>query len=159
MSTFSCFLLLGDEFSLCSVSDSHFLHVFSLNTDSPLGRGLLSKTFSKTSDLGAGDWRLSQPRFSEENIKKNADAVCALDSYAMKYGATTAQLALAWLLAQPSVFPIPGTKHVSRLRENWGAIELAKKFSSEDVKALSELVPECEGARYSDTSALWESRI
>lgn len=133
-----------------------YLQTFS---DSPLGRGLLSKTFAKTSDLGKGDWRLTQPRFSEENLERNASHVTALEGYAAKFGATTAQLALAWLIAQPGVFPIPGTKHTARLKENWGAIALAEKLTAEDLAALAALVPENEGERYSDTNGLWESRL
>ena len=109
--------------------------------------------------MGKGDWRLTQPRFFESNLEKNAAHVTALEGYAAKFGATTAQLALAWLLAQPGVFPIPGTKHTARLEENWKAIALADKLTEEDIKALAALVPENEGERYSDTNGLWESRL
>ena len=84
---------------------------------SPLGRGFLSASFSSRSELEDGDFRKNHPRFREENFEKNLK----LDFYqlASVKNVTPAQLALAWIHTQgDDVFPIPGTKNVSRISEN-----------------------------------------
>jgi aryl-alcohol dehydrogenase-like predicted oxidoreductase len=89
---------------------------------SPLGRGFLTGTIRSTQDLSAGDFRKNNPRFTGDNFDHNlrlADEVVAI---AAEIGATPAQVALAWLLAQGEhIAPIPGTKRVSRVEENVGA--------------------------------------
>ncbi|MFC7927860.1 aldo/keto reductase [Microbacterium laevaniformans] len=105
---------------------------------SPLGRGFLSGTFTRASDLPEGDARRGLPRFSDEAIAANLEIVDALRAIAQRKGCTTAQLALAWLLAQKTV-PIPGTTKRSRLEENAGAAEI--ELTPEDLRAIDDASP------------------
>ncbi|KAI0777386.1 Aldo/keto reductase [Trametes elegans] len=102
---------------------------------SPLGRGILTGRYKGRADFPPNDWRLTLPRFSDENfpnILKLADALHALGK---KYGATGGQVALAWLLAQgDDIIPIPGTTKIPNLKENLGALDI--KLSKEDVEAV-----------------------
>jgi aryl-alcohol dehydrogenase-like predicted oxidoreductase len=93
-------------------------------------------------------------------MESNVAAVKRLEALAAKHGATTAQLSLAWLIAQ-NVFPIPGTKRVARLQENWGAIELSGRLTPELVQEIGDAVPEFQGGRGDDhyMGATWESRL
>ena len=92
---------------------------------SPLGRGFLTGKIQKREDLAAGDWRLSNPRFQDENFDTNLRLVEAVTAVASERGCTPAQLALAWLLHQgDDIVPIPGTRSASRLDENAGAATL-----------------------------------
>ncbi|EJT98638.1 Aldo/keto reductase [Dacryopinax primogenitus] len=92
---------------------------------SPLGRGFLAGRFKSRGDLSAGDWRLTVPRFSEENFPTNLDLVNKVSSIAHAKGCTPAQLALAWLLAQgPNVFVIPGTTRKEALLDNIGCAKV-----------------------------------
>lgn len=89
---------------------------------SPLGRGFLTGQLAK---LEEGDMRLSSPRFQGDNFTKNKALVARLEKMAVEKGSTAGQLALAWLLAQGGdVAPIPGTRKLSRLEENLGAVNL-----------------------------------
>jgi aryl-alcohol dehydrogenase-like predicted oxidoreductase len=92
---------------------------------SPLGRGLLSATLT-AEDIDASDFRRTDARFHGENLTTNTMLVATLRELARELGVTPAQLALAWLLGQgPDIVPIPGTRHVERLRENTAAVNLA----------------------------------
>jgi len=92
---------------------------------SPLGRGFLTGAITEAGQLGEGDFRKSSPRFSPEAIGKNLAFVDLLKRVASEKGATPAQIALAWLLAQrPYVVPIPGTTKLRRLEENIGAASI-----------------------------------
>ncbi|KAH8664674.1 NADP-dependent oxidoreductase domain-containing protein, partial [Xylariales sp. PMI_506] len=94
---------------------------------SPLGRGLLTGAFSTKESLSAaGDLRtVNFPRFAPENLDANAKLVEQFVALAQKKGCTPAQLALAWLLKQgDDIIPIPGTKRIKYLEENWGALEV-----------------------------------
>lgn len=118
---------------------------------SPLGRGFLTGTISSTESLDANDFRRIQPRFAGEAFAKNLGLVETLRGLAKDKGATPAQLALAWLLAQgPDIVPIPGTTKISRLDENLGAVDIT--LSASDLAAISAAVPETEvaGARYNE---------
>ena len=89
---------------------------------SPLGRGFLTGAITSRADLGEGDFRASNPRFTGDNFDHNLRLVDEVKHVAAEVGATPAQVALAWLLAQGDTFaPIPGTKRVARLEENVGA--------------------------------------
>lgn len=90
---------------------------------SPLGRGILTGNFtSKETFSHEGDFRSLFPMYAENNIKKNTELVNQLKAVADKKGCTTAQLAIAWLLKQGGdVIPIPGTKRIKTLEENWDA--------------------------------------
>ncbi len=98
---------------------------------SPLGRGFLSGAIRSRSDLELGDWRLENPRFSEEAIAKNVQLADSVSEIAKEINATPAQVALAWLIEQ-GVSMIPGTRKIERLEENWEAqyIHLGKDHLS-----------------------------
>ena len=92
------------------------------------------------------------PRFTGENLDRNAKLVERLETFSSHKGATPGQVALAWLLAQPlDVVPIPGTERVSYLQENTAATEVA--LSADEVAQLSALLdPEqVRGGRYPDS--------
>jgi aryl-alcohol dehydrogenase-like predicted oxidoreductase len=116
---------------------------------SPLGRGFLTGAIRNRDDLDAGDWRLSNPRFSEENFHLNLRLVETVEQLAADKGCTAAQFALAWLLAQDDrIVPIPGTRSVKRLAENTDAVSLS--FTEGELEALNEAINACEvhGGRY-----------
>jgi aryl-alcohol dehydrogenase-like predicted oxidoreductase len=86
---------------------------------SPLGRGFLTGALKQIEDLEAGDYRRSNPRFSDENFARNLQLVEIVSEIAREEGYTAAQVALAWLLdCAPYVVPIPGTRNIRRLKEN-----------------------------------------
>jgi aryl-alcohol dehydrogenase-like predicted oxidoreductase len=86
---------------------------------SPLGRGLLTGKIKQPDDLAADDWRRHAPWFQGENFKKNLELVTHLEELACEKGCTSAQLAMAWVLAQgEDVVPIPGTKRLRYLEDN-----------------------------------------
>ncbi len=93
---------------------------------SPLGRGFLTGQFKSPDDFAPDDYRRHSPRFMGENFQKNLTVVTALETLAQEKGVSTAQLALAWVLAQgPQDFaPIPGTKRVKYLQENVQALDV-----------------------------------
>jgi aryl-alcohol dehydrogenase-like predicted oxidoreductase len=92
---------------------------------SPLGKGFLTGAISEKTQFDSTDFRNVVPRFTEENRKANQKIVDALTEIAKTKGATNAQIALAWLLAQkPWIVPIPGTTKLHRLEENLGAATL-----------------------------------
>ena len=100
---------------------------------SPLGRGFLTGTIQKVADLDPTDWRRTNPRFAEEALQNNLKLAEAVKELAAKKGCTPAQFALAWLLAQGNdVIPIPGTKRVSYLEDNMGA--LAVELTESDLQ-------------------------
>ena len=92
---------------------------------SPLGRGFLTGAIQKLEDLDVTDWRRTNPRFGEKALQENLKLVAAVKELAAEKGATPAQLALAWVLAQgQDVIPIPGTKRVHYLEDNMGALRV-----------------------------------
>jgi len=101
---------------------------------SPLGRGLLGGKINSVDELDADDFRRFQPRFQPEHIATNAELLARLTKLAESKGATAAQLALAWVMAQPGVVPIPGTKRRNYLEQNAAATELS--LSSQDLAWL-----------------------
>ena len=89
---------------------------------SPLGRGFLSGTIRSRSDLHPGDWRLENPRFTNEAMTRNRRLADRVAEVAREIGATPAQVALAWLLAREvPIAAIPGTRSTARLEENWAS--------------------------------------
>jgi aryl-alcohol dehydrogenase-like predicted oxidoreductase len=111
----------------------------------PLGRGFLTGTLAGR-EFGADDFRGGLPRFSPESMAANQVIVDTVAGVAARHGASSAQVALAWLLAQgPHVIPIPGTKRLGRLEENAAAAGLA--LSVDDLSELDAL-PAPEGGRY-----------
>ena len=102
---------------------------------SPLGRAMLTGTVGSDTTFGAGDFRLTLPKFSDENLTHNLTLVEELKRFSEARGATPGQVALAWLLAQPhDVAPIPGTKRAKYVRENAAATAVA--LSADDVAVL-----------------------
>ena len=109
---------------------------------SPLGKGFLTGRFNKDTRFDSTDFRSSIPRFKPENLEVNQDLLELIKDIAAKKNATTAQIALAWVLAQkPWIVPIPGTKKLERLKENLGAqdIEFSAQELAEINKALSKI--------------------
>ncbi|KAJ7084963.1 NADP-dependent oxidoreductase domain-containing protein [Mycena epipterygia] len=106
----------------------------------PLGRGLLTGTIRSPADLPEKDVRRLIPRYNEANFPNVLKIVDGLAAVGTKYnGASSSQVALAWLLAQgPDIIPIPGTKQIKYLKENLAAATLA--LSDEDVTAIRKLV-------------------
>jgi aryl-alcohol dehydrogenase-like predicted oxidoreductase len=116
---------------------------------SPLGKGFLTGAMNKDTKLGAGDFRSTVPRFSPHAMEKNQALVDLLKRVGDKKGATPAQIALAWLLAQrPYVAPIPGTTKLDRLEENIGAAEI--HLTQDDLRAIEDAASQIkiEGERY-----------
>jgi aryl-alcohol dehydrogenase-like predicted oxidoreductase len=120
---------------------------------SPLGRGFLTGRFKKFEDLPADDYRRNSPRFQGENFQRNLDLVTRIAEMAKEKGATAAQLALAWVLAQADdIVPIPGTKQRKYLEENVGALKI--KLTREDLARIDEVAPKgaAAGMRYPEYS-------
>jgi aryl-alcohol dehydrogenase-like predicted oxidoreductase len=116
---------------------------------SPLGKGFLTGAMSKDTKLPDNDFRSSVPRFSREAMAKNQAFVDLLRRVAEEKGATPAQIALAWLLAQRGyIVPIPGTTKLHRLEENIGATQF--ELTSEDVREIAQAASHIqpEGERY-----------
>ncbi|MFF3494402.1 aldo/keto reductase [Streptomyces sp. NPDC002795] len=107
---------------------------------SPLGHGFLTGTVRSEADFGPGDFRHGNPRFTGENFRRNLALADEVQAIAAAAGATPAQVALAWLLAQgDDIAPIPGTKRVARVEENTAADALT--LTSEQLDQLSSLPP------------------
>jgi aryl-alcohol dehydrogenase-like predicted oxidoreductase len=120
---------------------------------SPLGKGFLTGKIDETTEFADGDFRNTVPRFDVDARRANRAFVELLARVAERKGATPAQIALAWLLAQkPWIVPIPGTTKLHRLEENLAAadIELTPDDLDEIASAASEVTPE--GARYSESA-------
>jgi aryl-alcohol dehydrogenase-like predicted oxidoreductase len=111
----------------------------------PLGRGLLTGRIRSVDDLPPGDRRRTHPRFLPGNLERNVALVRSLEAVAARRGATAAQVALAWLLAQgEDIVPIPGTNRVSNLEQNVAAVEIA--LSQEELRELAEVFAPGAGA-------------
>jgi aryl-alcohol dehydrogenase-like predicted oxidoreductase len=120
----------------------------SLIAYSPLGRGFLTGAFQSAGDVPQ-DIRKNHPRFTGENFEKNKKLVDKITEIAKEKNASTAQLAIAWLLAQSKdIIPIPGTKRIERLEENIKAIDI--DLTKEDLKRIDEAAPvgAAAGTRY-----------
>jgi aryl-alcohol dehydrogenase-like predicted oxidoreductase len=115
---------------------------------SPLGRGFLTGAV-KIDELAEGDFRRTNPRFSEENAKQNRSLVEVVERVAARRQATPAQVALAWVLAQgDDVVPIPGTKRVRYLEDNAAAVDV--RLDENDLRELDALEKNVAGARYDE---------
>ncbi len=116
---------------------------------SPLGKGFLTGKMDDTTELAKGDFRNTLPRFTPEARKANQAVVDLLTRIAKDKGATPAQIALGWILAQkPWMVPIPGTTKLHRLEENIGAADV--KLTTEDLREIEEAASkiEVQGNRY-----------
>ena len=119
---------------------------------SPLGKGFLTGTIDTTTEFGEGDFRNTVPRFTEpEALEANLGFVDLVQTIAERKGATPAQVALAWVLAQkPWIVPIPGTTKLHRLEENIAAADL--ELTADDLREIDGALPEAQGARYSEAN-------
>lgn len=109
---------------------------------SPLGRGYLTGKIDENTTYDRSDIRSGNPRFTPEAIKANRVVIDLLERIGARKGATPAQIALAWLLAQkPWIVPIPGSRKIQRLEENIGAVavELTPGDLSEIEYAMSQI--------------------
>jgi len=116
---------------------------------SPLGRGFLTGKIQKPEDLPEDDYRKTTPRFQGENFQRNLEIVKRVEEIAREKRCTSAQLALAWVLAQGDyIVPIPGTKRRKYLQENIGALDV--DLSSQDLARIDEVAPKdaFAGSRY-----------
>jgi aryl-alcohol dehydrogenase-like predicted oxidoreductase len=114
---------------------------------SPIGRGFLAGRFSDPSELDEGDFRRSGPRFTGSNLERNQQLAAKIRELAEEKGVTSGQLALAWVLAKgDDIVPIPGTKRVSYLEENWGATQV--ELSDDELERIEAELPEAAGERY-----------
>ncbi|RLP85376.1 aldo/keto reductase [Micromonospora sp. CV4] len=147
---------LQSEYSLWTRDQEQILPVLrelgiGLVAYSPLGRGFLTGALRTPADverLDDSDFRKNHPRFTGENFQRNLRIADQVQTVADQVGATSAQVALAWLLAQgDDIVPIPGTKRVSRVEENAAADTVT--LTAEQVAALTAL-PVAEGGHHTD---------
>ncbi|EED13807.1 aldo/keto reductase, putative [Talaromyces stipitatus ATCC 10500] len=117
---------------------------------SPLGRGILTGAYTKNTISAEGDKRAEwYPMYSETNFEKNLKLVEKLKSIADKKNCTLAQLAIAWLLKQgDNIIPIPGTKKIRYLEENWGSLHV--QLTDEEEAEIRKLIKDTgvAGGRY-----------
>ena len=119
---------------------------------SPLGRGFLTGQIRSMDQFGSDDFRANNPRFAKGNLEQNLRIVDTVEAVAKEVGATPAQVALAWLLAQgDDIVPIPGTKRVARLEENAAAVAIT--LTADQLARLGAIQPPV-GDRYADMSRI-----
>ena len=130
---------LDDVVPWCAANGASFIPF------APLGRGFLTGTMA-TASTDPSDFRSSLPRFTQDAIDANQAIVDRVRAVADRHGATPAQIAIAWLLAQAElIVPIPGTRRLRHLEDN--AAASAVHLSAEDLAELNDL-PEVTGSRY-----------
>jgi aryl-alcohol dehydrogenase-like predicted oxidoreductase len=116
---------------------------------SPLGKGFLTGKIDENTTFDDGDFRNIVPRFDAEARKANSAFVDLLGRIAERKGATPAQIALAWILAQsPSFVPIPGTTKLHRLEENLAAADV--ELTPDELREIEDARVTAEGARYAE---------
>ena len=104
---------------------------------SPLGRGYLTGKIDESTTYASSDIRSRNPRFTQDAIKANRVVIDLLEHIGKEKGATPAQVALAWLLAQkPWIVPIPGTRKLERLDENIGAVNV--QLTADDLGEIAD---------------------
>ncbi|MFH8439763.1 aldo/keto reductase [Streptomyces sp. NPDC018026] len=114
----------------------------------PLGHGFLTGDIRTLDGLDAADWRRSNPRFTGDNLTRNLRIVDQVREVADEVGATPAQVALAWLLAQgDGITPIPGTTRIDRLKENSAADGI--RLTPGQIARLNNLTP-ASGERHAE---------
>jgi aryl-alcohol dehydrogenase-like predicted oxidoreductase len=107
---------------------------------SPLGHGFLTGQIRTPDDIPEDDWRKTNPRFTGQNFQRNLAVVDEVQAIAAQSGATPAQIALAWLLAQgDDIAPIPGTRRVARVEENTAADKI--ELTADQLDRLNHLTP------------------
>lgn len=131
----------GDILATCRELDIGFVAY------SPLGRGFLTGAITSRDSLEDGDFRLNGPRFQEDTLEKNKAFLQLIENIAKEKDMTAAQVALAWVLNQgDNIFAIPGTRKISRLKENLTALEV--NFSDKELADIRANLPTAEGGRY-----------
>ncbi len=115
---------------------------------SPLGRGFLTGAIKSRSDFEKGDFRLNNPRFTDEAIVENLKFVEVIEGIAQRKKAAKAQIALAWILSQnDEIAAIPGTRKIHRLEENLGAYNV--ELTESDMAEIQNSMPQATvGNRY-----------
>lgn len=115
---------------------------------SPLGRGFLTGAIKSRADLEKGDFRLGNPRFTDEAIRENLKFVEVVERIARSKGSSRAQVALAWVLSRnKEIIAIPGTRKIHRLEENLGALNV--ELTEDDLATIEKNLPaEAIGGRY-----------
>jgi aryl-alcohol dehydrogenase-like predicted oxidoreductase len=118
---------------------------------SPLGRGFLAGAVRSRDELPENDWRRNDPRYSDENLPVNLAIVDAIGAVADQHGASKAQVALAWLLAQgDDIVPIPGTKRRATMEDSVAAADVTR--TADDLAAIEAAAPRggTSGPRYGE---------
>jgi aryl-alcohol dehydrogenase-like predicted oxidoreductase len=114
---------------------------------SPLGRGMLTGRYKSRADFEPGDWRLENPRFSEENFAQNLELVQVVETIAAEKQVTPAQIALAWVYAQgDDLVSIPGTKRRKYLEQNVAVEDI--QFTADELTRLDAISQGVAGTRY-----------
>lgn len=109
----------------------------------PLGKGFLTGTVDVNQRFPANDTRSKQPRFKPENMKANQVLLDLIKSIAAKKNATSAQIALAWVMAKaPWIVPIPGSRKLSRIKENIEATNI--KLTAQELMEINEMLDKME---------------
>ena len=127
---------------------------------SPLGRGFLAGTAQRAEELPEGDYRKTDPRYQGANYDANMRVVAAVKQVADRHNASTAQVAIAWLMAQgPDVVPIPGCKRRTTLEDTAAAATLT--LTKQDLAALDAAAPigATAGERYGNPAMLKMVRL
>ncbi|MEG0992824.1 MAG: aldo/keto reductase [Bacteroidales bacterium] len=111
---------------------------------SPLANGLLSKYYTAETSFDAKtDYRAAMPQFRKESFKQNRPLFSLIDKLTKSKQATPSQIALAWMLCKyPWIVPIPGTRNLSRLKENMGATDI--QLSAEEIHQIDEILDSME---------------
>ena len=118
---------------------------------SPLGKGFLTGMIDENTSFDSSDFRNRVPRFSPEARKANRSFVELVTEIAERRGATPAQVALAWILAQKSwMVPIPGTTKLHRLEENIAAADV--ELTPDDLREIEDAQLDAQGARYDEAA-------
>jgi aryl-alcohol dehydrogenase-like predicted oxidoreductase len=116
---------------------------------SPLGRGFLSGRFTSPEDLDENDFRRTGPRFTGDNLEANLKLAAKVKEIAEEKGITSAQLAIAWVLAQgEDLVPIPGTKRRNYLEDNAGAVDV--ELTTDELARIEAELPPVAGERYNE---------
>lgn len=126
---------------------------------SPLGKGFLTGSITSSTSFSDSDLRGSLPRFTEQAREADQALVDLLGTVAARKGTTTAQITLAWLLAQhPWIVPIPGTTKIHRLQENTGAADV--QLTPDDLAEITEAADRVDvsGDRYPEHMQRWINR-
>lgn len=116
---------------------------------SPLGKAMLTGRFNQDTKFDKTDFRSAIPRFQGENLKHNMELVAYVEELAKQKATTPARIAIGWLLAQkPWIVPIPGSKHIERIRENIGGADV--RFTAEELADIRRRLDSIEilGGRY-----------